>query len=270
MRTESFSPSPALEPFVKTILIQESDGQEQKCILPITSVVLSFRIRGTQAFVNESYSRRLPLSSISGLRRTAQHIEYEKGTLVLIVFFREGAASSLLTTPIHELFGRSPSLNEVIAADQVAFIEDRLSAARENAERVALVEQFLLGSLDRDRRDPLIDESIRLINAHRGALRIRELLDRLPISLDAFEKRFRRAVGTTPKHYSSIVRMRTVIDCHAPHVTLTDAAYAAGFSDQSHFTREFEKFTGQIPRDYFRGDSHRQFTDFLQLSESPR
>jgi len=35
-------------------------------------------------------------------------------------------------------------------------------------------------------------------------------------------------------------------------ISLTDIAYLTGFSDQSHFTRIFKKFTGSNPSEYRR------------------
>jgi AraC-like DNA-binding protein len=33
--------------------------------------------------------------------------------------------------------------------------------------------------------------------------------------------------------------------------TLTDAAYQAGYFDQSHFIKDFRLFTGRTPKDFF-------------------
>jgi len=38
-----------------------------------------------------------------------------------------------------------------------------------------------------------------------------------------------------------------------PANPLIDSALNAGFFDQSHFIRNFKKFTGQTPGDFFRG-----------------
>ncbi len=233
-------------------MIQESVDGEQKSVLPITSVVMTFRIRGMQTFGGGSAGGRLPPSGVSGLRTGALPIEYAKGSLVLAVFFREGGAFGLLRSPIDHLFGLTVPLSGILKSSRVSRIEEQLSTARTNRERVSHIERFLHESLAGYHPDPLIEESIRLINSHGGRLRIAELIDRLPISLDAFEKRFKRLIGTTPKHFSSIVRMRSVIDNSLVQKGLTETALAAGYFDQAHFIREFQRFTGKTPRDYFR------------------
>ncbi len=74
MKTESYRPCTALEPSIQTILVQESDSCELKRVFPITSVVMSFRIRGARAFVDGGGREVLPFSSVSGLRKGARPI----------------------------------------------------------------------------------------------------------------------------------------------------------------------------------------------------
>jgi AraC-like DNA-binding protein len=84
-----------------------------------------------------------------------------------------------------------------------------------------------------------------------GMIQIGGLSKQLYISQDAFEKRFRQAVGTTAKQFSSIVRLRHVIDNFSSARSLTDLAYSAGYFDQAHFTKDFSVFTGRAPRQFF-------------------
>ncbi len=234
-------------------MIQESATGERKSLLPIPSIVMSFSLRGAQAFVGSTGRESIPSSGVSGLRRSARAIELERGAQTLLVFFREGGAFAVLGAPLHELFEAHPSLRDLMGSSEVARIEEELAAARTSAERVARVERFLLASLKACNVDPLIAESVHRINKHGGSLRIRELIEDLPISLDAYEKRFKRQVGTTPKHFSSLVQMRSAIDHYALEPSLIEAALSAGYFDQPHFTREFKRFTGLTPREYFRG-----------------
>jgi AraC-like DNA-binding protein len=63
---------------------------------------------------------------------------------------------------------------------------------------------------------------------------------------------FSRAVGLTPKMYSRVLRFQRVLDRagHAGPISLVDMAVASGYSDQSHFNREFREFTGVTPTEY--------------------
>lgn len=71
------------------------------------------------------------------------------------------------------------------------------------------------------------------------------------ISLDAFEKRFRKATGASPKHFSYIVRMNAVL-AGMGQQDLIQTAFDAGYYDQAHFNKDFKTFTGQTPSEYLR------------------
>ena len=98
----------------------------------------------------------------------------------------------------------------------------------------------------------------------KGIIKIKDLADTLYISQDAFEKRFRRVVGTSPKQFSSILRMRSITNIRQQKHTLTKIAFDAGYFDQPHFNKDFRLFTGQTPTDFFKLPSILQINDFLQ------
>jgi len=127
-----------------------------------------------------------------------------------------------------------------------------LAEAKNHNERIIIIERFLISRLSGDKPDLLIQSAITNIQQSNGSLRINELLKRLPLSRDAFEKRFRKTTSTTPKQFASIVRLNSVIDTLHPHSNLTDTALSAGYFDQSHFIKDFTAFTGQLPHDFIR------------------
>jgi AraC-like DNA-binding protein len=58
-------------------------------------------------------------------------------------------------------------------------------------------------------------------------------------------------VGSSPRQFTSIVRLRYFIDRYSPYSSLTTASYEAGYFDQSHFIKDFKQFTGETPRQFF-------------------
>ena len=63
-----------------------------------------------------------------------------------------------------------------------------------------------------------------------------------------FERSFRSLVGINPKEYASIVRFQKALAMmQSGESVLSQVAYASGYSDQSHFIREFRRFSGQTP-----------------------
>lgn len=258
MKIEKYIPCDALKPFVKTFLIIESaDGTENK-VLPDTSIVMSFRLRGEVFLAGQNIKNDLPTSVVAGLRKSARLFNYSKDAATLLVQFGEGGAAALLKEPLNELFEKSVSLDDfAFSRHQIHLseVEERLSEAKNNRQRISVVERFLVSRLVETERDFLIFGAMQRIRAANGNLRIKDLVKVLHTSRDSFEKRFRRIVGTSPKQFAAIVRLRNLIDNRPPAESLTDAALAAGYFDQAHFIKDFKRFTGQTPQIFFKSSA---------------
>lgn len=65
---------------------------------------------------------------------------------------------------------------------------------------------------------------------------------------------FERETGLTPKRFCRVHRFRKLLADAAtrPALSWTDLALAHGYSDQSHFNREFRAFAGITPSEYRR------------------
>ena len=256
MKVERFIPSPVLRPYIKAFMIVASDGGMENRILPSTSMVMAFRLTGDITVAEQDSTAPLPSSVITGLRKTHRLVRYDKGAATLLVIFNEGGASAWFRESMHEWFGASVGLEDVVRRDQLRILEEQLMEATNNRRRIALIEQFLLSTKKQSPSDPLVLHAVQTIQQAKGDIRIATLMDSLPISRDPFEKRFRRIVGTSPKHFSSLVRLRTLIDNYSTHKSLTYAGHAAGYFDQAHFIKDFKAFAGLTPHDFFKVPPH--------------
>ena len=77
----------------------------------------------------------------------------------------------------------------------------------------------------------------------------------LGISERSLERLFLGHIGLTPILYSRISRFQKVLLQlkQGAYSSLTDVAYSFGYFDQSHFIRDFRRFSGVSPRVYVRG-----------------
>jgi len=257
MNIERYKPCDALKPLVKAFIVIGSDNGMQNTILPDTSIIMAFRYKGNiHHYTNDGVGDRLPLSVVTGLRHTPRTVRYEQNSATLLAVLHEGAAPAFLNIPLHELFNLSISLDELLPKDVLQAFEEQLAEAPDTNGRIRLVEHFLL-TLQRQRAaDSLITHAIQQIRLNHGNIRIKELLSVLPISRDPFEKRFRRATGTSPKQFATLMRLRHLIDSHTAETSLTDLALAAGYYDQSHFIHDFTAFTGKAPRLFFNSGQY--------------
>jgi AraC-like DNA-binding protein len=71
------------------------------------------------------------------------------------------------------------------------------------------------------------------------------------LSLRAFERHFQATYRTSPHDYVRQMRVRMSCDALVHSLkTLAEVAFEYGFSDQSHFTREFRRVIGETPKEY--------------------
>ncbi len=255
MKTSEYLPTELLSPFVRAYRIIESGDEITNRVLPGTSLTIAFRFRGNVSYLSDNTKDNLPVSTISGLRKSVRLINYMPGAATLIVLFRETGARAFFKEPLYELFEKSVPLGNFIPSPRLAIIEEQLAGAENNLQRIAIIEQFLLSRLYNYPADPLIASALETIHAAKGIIKIKKLADTLYISNDAFEKRFRNAVGTAAKQFSFIVRMEAVAKQKQPAENFNDLAFRAGFYDAPHFNKEFKLFTGLTPKAFFKNPS---------------
>lgn len=231
--------------------IIESGEEVVNRILPDTSIVMAFRYKGSVNYVGNNTLKKLPLAVVSGLRKSSRLIQYGSRTGNILVIFKSGLASAFIREPLHDLFEESIDL-DAIDGYKVSTLHEQLASAQNHTSRIGLIEEFLLSRLKNHKPDRLTLNAIDQIRFSNGMLRIKELANNMCLSQDAFEKRFRKVAGVSPKQYSSIVRMRSLLSTNFKDRSLSEIAHNAGYFDQSHFNKEFKLFTGQTPTDFLR------------------
>jgi AraC-like DNA-binding protein len=264
MHINALIPTKLLRPFILTYLIIDSPEEWVNKVLPSTSLVMAFHYKGRVSCLSDHTNIHLPSSSISGLRKSTRSFHYSKGAGNVLVLFKEAGAAAFFTHPLHHLFNETVSLDQFISHRNLAIIEEQIAEAKNDAQIIDRIEKFLLSALYDHTPDKLISAALQKIHLTKGGIKIKDLADTLYISQDAFEKRFRRAVGTSPKQFSSIVLMQSLTSCRVQKQRFSDIAFDAGYCDQPHFNKDFRRFTGQTPSDFYNSPSHLEITDFIQ------
>lgn len=252
MTFETYLPSAPLRPYVKAFHVIESHGVPlENRILPSTSLALSFRFAGQVAHRHNGHPTTVLPAALAGLRQSARLIHYAPHSGTVVTLLREGMAAAWVQAPLHETQGLTLGLDSFFAASEIARVEEQLGAAPNHRARVAVVEGFLLGKLQLHEPDQLVLRAVEVIRQADGRLSMAQLTNRMCLSPDAFEKRFRKAVGMLPKPFAGIVRLHALIKRYDPRQPLQRMALDGDYFDQAHFNRAFKRFTGLPPREFF-------------------
>jgi len=255
MQFETYTPTELLRPFVKAFMIIESENEMTNRVVPNTSFALAFRLRGQISYIHENTKIVLPAAAFSGLRKSVRLIQYAPHTAAIIVLFRETGVSAFVKQPANELFEQSISLDNFFPSSEISMIEEHLADIENNPSKIVVIERFLLSKLSWLSPDRLVSKAIEKIHSAKGNIRIKELAKDLYISQDAFEKRFRKITGASPKQFSQIVKLNAAIRQKNRSTSFLDIVFENGYFDQPHFNKAFRLFTGQSPRDFFKSAS---------------
>jgi AraC-like DNA-binding protein len=251
VKIEHHTPSTGLRPYIKTFIFIESDEEAVNFVMPDTAMVLAIRYSG-HVWINENNTdNKLPPIVLSGIRQVPRYIKYSAKAGNLLVVFEPYGAAIFFKEPLHEFVGRSVEANYLKGYTEINNLAEQLSALASKQQQIAFVEQFLLTKLTNPKPDFLVAAAVQKIKTAQGNIRVKNLIDELSISRDAFEKRFRKTVGTQPKQFTSIIKLKNVINNHAANKTLTEVALDAGYYDQAHFIKEFKTLTGKTPGQFF-------------------
>src|SRR5262245_4435455 len=257
-------PAPALRPFVKRFVIVEFPFDRKLKLLPDTGFVAEFRFRGDSALDGDA---DLPRAAISGLWNTARQRTYPGGTAILLVMFTEMGARAFLGSPLDTLFNTTTAMEAVLnRPSELGPITERIAAARDHAQRIQIAERFLLERVRNSTPDWVVSAAVAHIEETQATIRIEEIAQQIGLSQSALERRFRRNVGTSPKQFASLLRLKNAIHLRNRGHDFISAAHAAGYSDQSHFIHDFKRVTGLAPSAFFRQTRMCKTAEFLQVA----
>lgn len=252
MKFEKYLPTDQLKPYIKYFVVSESESEHEYKVFPSSGLVIGFQYKGQLAAIKDATVNKLSSAGITGITDGYKIFKNSADIGTILVYFTEIGFTHVASHPANELFNLSISLDNIFDRKSIAEVEEKLIAATNDKERIQIVQQFLVSQLKDIETDKLIVEAVNLVYQTNGTIRIKELNEKLFISPSAFEKRFRKVVGTTAKKFASIVRFNTVLDNLDKTESLTELCYENNFFDQAHFIKDFKQFTGDTPENYKR------------------
>jgi len=250
-RFDKYIPADILKPYIKYFVISESENEQTYRVLPDTSLVIGVQYRGKLSQLFNDRENMLSTFGITGLQDTYRLFKNSANTGTVLIYFKETGAAAFFTQPVNELFSQSISLDNFFSASLLEQIQEQLSEAYTDKQRIQVIELFLTAQLKVITEDLLVAAAVSLIRQSKGIIRIKDLAAQLNTSQSPLEKRFRKIVGASPKKFASIVRLQSLINGFNGRRNLTEKSYENGYYDQAHFIKDFKAFTGETPEKFF-------------------
>ncbi len=127
------------------------------------------------------------------------------------------------------------------------------SAIKENFEIKSVIElsKSLFQAHFSEKHFHPLSSSLEQIHATKGAVSMAEIEEQCRCSTSTINRYYKKYVGMTLGLYIRLVRFSNFFNAlHNPNTKLVDLAYQYEFFDQSHFIRDFKKFSGITPSAY--------------------
>ncbi len=242
-----FSPIPELSNYVRYYWILKCNERFRILTFPIGCPQIIFH-RKNPLYIPELNSHQSRFT-ISGQVNFPAHIEATDGAdMVVAVFYPHTIGYFINTTPsaFYNLEISGYDIGDKVLDTLAARIMDNDS----DVQCITILNNWLLSKL---RQQPVVQEkrigtAIPII-LNNPQTPVYDLAEHACLSKKQFERLFREYVGMNPKEYARVVRFqKSMWLLQQGSRDFTGIACNCGYSDQSHFIREFKSMSGLTPK----------------------
>jgi AraC-like DNA-binding protein len=240
----------ALRPYVDAFWARAAQpaSAARERVLPSGLMHLAVRLDGgglhLYADAADTRGRLVANAVVAGTRDRPYFKDTLQPSRSVGALLRPGAALALFGCRADTLSNRHVAL-VALCGDAARQLQQDLSMQTDERQQIAVLQAFLLRQLRPVRA--LHAPIAQALAALRGG-DVGRLVETSGCSHRYFIAQFRASAGFAPKRYARVLRLQQVLAAANLSASWSDAALAAGYSDQAHFNREFRAFTGLTPR----------------------
>lgn len=234
-----------LRPFVRYFWVLKSSGVSRTLTFPIGCPQLIFH-RRQPLFIPELGTSQHTFT-VSGQVNFSTHIETVGDTDMIVAVFYPHTFTAFFQTPPSAFYNLEISGDDL---DDTGLdtLKKRVIDSGDSLVCIRMIEEWLMAhyhnSAGIGRVGYAVSELLRT-----PSISVSELAGEVCLCKKQFERVFNSCVGMNPKEYSRIVRFqRALWRLQQGSCDYIGIACDCGYSDQSHFIREFRQMSGYTPK----------------------
>lgn len=171
------------------------------------------------------------------------------------VRFMPGALTSLIKIQTSELIGRQIPLADVLKQDPAL---DRMDSTTEFEERIAVVSGYLINKIHKMYGSAdIVRYCTEKIITCQGKVLVGDLSKETGYTVRYLRNLYYQHVGISPKEFCEIIQFQTSLFQFAcllkanKSISLCDFAVDAGYYDQSHMNKCYQRMIGCLPQKFY-------------------
>lgn len=259
-----FLPSPGLRNLIDGFWIMPCSTMETGCLALNDGLpVMGFLSRKEDSLeftgIDGTYRVQGAWLSSRYLENTTVRLHGGRGKL-LIVRFHPPAFFNLFRTEARTLNQRPAWQLPEALGETGRMLQKYVLTAATAEERTGRIAQFISERAgEAYSRNYVLERAMDLIRAAKGRASLAQVAGSLKVNYKWLERNFLKNTGFSPKDFARLQRfINAYVRLKAGKGdNLAALAAACGYYDQSHFTREFKRFTGKPPLKYLAASAGR-------------
>ena len=245
-----------LKKYIDKMWIFKSSGKmpvhDMNLVVPNGCIKLTVSYQnGILAAVNEkTFASKEHDITLTGLIDVPVILNVDKDvpTETIGIEFSPQGAYRFFHFTLNDIQNQIYSLSDVLGNTGKGLIE-QINNTTSLEQKINVLEQFLLAQLSLHREDLIFEYCIEKITASTGRITVKELEKKTGYSSRWLNIKFNDKIGISPKNLSSIIRFNHYYQAFIKGNTQSFSKndFYELYYDQSHFIRDFKRFTGLPP-----------------------
>jgi len=260
MITGYFAVPADLQPFIDSFWYAENSGPSsetspwQYCLATgLVEIIIHISPPYTHTGIIAGKKGDFPESFLGGIHAGPVIFKMKGGCGMFGISCKPEMFITLFNLPIGELADDYTDLRSAFgkSADELT---ERIQDAPSNENRVKeAIDFFRKKAASPAQQDRYYySEALQFIRMGTGQHSVDEVCGKVFVGKRQLQRVFQENIGISPKMYGRIVRFKSAYDYvqHHPEATWTEISHHFGYSDQSHFIKDFKEFTGENPTSF--------------------
>tara|TARA_B100001765_G_scaffold201047_1_gene154081 strand:+ start:421 stop:1251 length:831 start_codon:yes stop_codon:yes gene_type:complete len=239
-------------------------------VVPTGHVFIIFELDGFErhTFDNKSLKPNGTFKNvwISGMHKDFLSISAHQDSEMLIIQFKTNGAFPFFGTPINQLNDKVIDAQDFFG-NEILELRQKILNEKNPSGKFKHVENWLKIKLDTTKTASAELKNVLSQLYKKPISESNKITASYPHSQKHLINQFKTYFGLTPKVFHRIFRFNEILKQiqNKKQLKWVDIAYEFGYSDQSHFIKEFKEFSGFNPQGFINSDFHKDEPNFFPL-----